>query len=83
MIGDSSGLRWRAFDRGVLAAEIVVHERQGEHVAVIFQLLAECVCEKCRAHGEFVGGMSVAGDLNLAFESAAEIGAERKGGASS
>ena len=43
MVGFACGHGWRGFDRRVLSAEIVVHERHGQHVAVIFQLLAKCV----------------------------------------
>ena len=43
MISQSSRAGWRCFDREMRPAKIVVHEKDAQHVAMVFQFFREAV----------------------------------------
>ena len=45
MVCDSGLHRWRATERLMNPAKVVIHKMQSERELVILKLLTECVCE--------------------------------------
>jgi hypothetical protein len=48
VVGDASGHRWRDSQSFVDSGEIVVHEVQRDHVAVVLQLFAETLVRRVK-----------------------------------